>query len=666
MSSAAAASALAPSAHVSPTGGTDGLEATSHQIRNKIEGLKLKATEAGAAEPRAEDLEALYGDLVALGVDLQKQATMCKADVSVQRHCVEIDQLLASLESGTVSVASVLKPLSLACDAMKDSTGDASVDGKKKAAVAFVRTSSAIGSSSAARKLQATCRDGVFAAIESLGFTDESMLLDVLMSDGHWCPMMESIIRLSPDLSESTQGALVSMALRLVAKGWSSLQWEQRLAISQAIRAEEQLFTTLILDEDCHFEDGTILPMGATLFLVSQLCQSGNVTENFIERRYDDKLQGDFTSLHEDGNLSDEETRDAVSALYWLQDWREAEGSATATPAPSQGYLDALLAAVEHFGSVDKELAKQAMTVLGYLVQGLRGDSPLLSHPHNAPRLLAVAKSLLEKYGFSDIGGGPANPCPCYEVINALASSVSTVPPAVKVMLTAAFDEAGIVSLIVNNLVANAFELQKQACVTAFFVIGYIVKFSPEHKSALLRAGAVNAVLLSLRFHYEGEQVPDHEWLFDETLYVLNSLVCSKDNRSSPSEEGIKRFVQDGGVQALYKLFDDMSEEEESEARECIPAILAGLEEINVRKEVKNHVWSRRRHLCIDRVQARAASAADERWMRQRKGEAEGGDDTAGEEPPAVVANAGAGAGAAEASPSDKKVEGERETRREE
>jgi hypothetical protein len=152
-----------------------------------------------------------------------------------------------------------------------------------------------------------------------------------------------------------------------------------------------------------------------------------------------------------------------------------------------------------------------------------------------------------------------------------------------------------------------------ETCHNALHCIHTLCHVSPHYTNYYYFAGSIRTVAEALNAQCPRVLHESAEGVWEMGLIVLNSVV----GNGGTFGERLKEFAAAGGVHLLYRHISN------PKTATCAPAILSALHIVDVRKEAKEEAWRRRRHLCIDRVQSRAASASGRPWTKRAKREQE-------------------------------------------
>lgn len=129
---------------------------------------------------------------------------------------------------------------------------------------------------------------------------------------------------------------------------------------------------------------------------------------------------------------------------------------------------------------------------------------------------------------------------------------------------------------------------------SALWNLGMIERFQDK----LLDGGLVETVVKALKTCFDGEALPlqGPSWsLAKNLLGVLNLFSWEALDRETPSEGVTKEFVRCGGLLFLSKHLDD------ERIADKLPILLRGLKTFDVKQQIEQHAWSRRRYLILDR-----------------------------------------------------------------
>jgi hypothetical protein len=145
-------------------------------------------------------------------------------------------------------------------------------------------------------------------------------------------------------------------------------------------------------------------------------------------------------------------------------------------------------------------------------------------------------------------------------------------------------------------------------CLNALQGVHTLCEASQHYKTYLASSGIIPAIVRGLdSFCPRSLDDEDSEALLVSGLLAVNKLV----GNNASSEKRLRQFAAAGGVHLLYRHSNKPSQ------IQYASAVLSTLRTVDTRKEAKEEAWRRRRHLCIDRREARLLSAAGNPWMRR-------------------------------------------------
>jgi hypothetical protein len=175
-------------------------------------------------------------------------------------------------------------------------------------------------------------------------------------------------------------------------------------------------------------------------------------------------------------------------------------------------------------------------------------------------------------------------------------------------LLKASLKKVEVEALVVDALVRFG-NCSFSTCRSALHCMKTLVETSQHYASYFGTVGVIPAMVGALNTHCPKNLNGESDQLMNIGLGVLNKVVGRAELPSVALR--LRDFAKAGGIHFLYRHIGNPM------AVASASNILTPLRTVDVREEAKEEAWRRRRHLCIDRAQVRAASMEGKRWMRR-------------------------------------------------